>query len=44
LLSVSRETRNVPLWLLQRYNTHIDLQSARPGTELRIPKVMGKVS
>jgi membrane-bound lytic murein transglycosylase D len=44
LLSVSRETRNVPLWLLQRYNTHIDLQSARPGTELRIPQVVGKVS
>jgi LysM repeat protein len=43
-MSVSRETRNVPLWLLQRYNTHIDLQSAGPGTELRIPKVVGKVS
>ena len=43
-LSVSRETRDVPLWLLQRYNTHVDLKSARPGTELRIPKVVGKVS
>jgi hypothetical protein len=43
-LSVSRETRDVPLWLLQRYNTNIDLKSARPGTELRIPKVVGKVS
>jgi membrane-bound lytic murein transglycosylase D len=43
-LSVSRETRDVPLWLLQRYNTNVDLKSARPGTELRIPKVVGKVS
>ncbi len=43
-MSVSRETRRVPLWLLQRYNTHIDLKAARPGTELRIPKVVDKVS
>ena len=43
-LSVSRETRDVPLWLLQRYNTNVDLKSAGPGTELRIPKVVGKVS
>jgi membrane-bound lytic murein transglycosylase D len=43
-LSVSREERNVPLWLLQRYNTNVDLKAARPGTELRIPKVVGKVS
>ncbi len=43
-LSVSREARDVPLWLLQRYNTNVDLKSARPGTELRIPKVVGKVS
>ena len=43
-LSVSREARGVPLWLLQRYNTHVDLNAARPGTELRIPKVVGKVS
>jgi membrane-bound lytic murein transglycosylase D len=42
--SVSRETRDVPLWLLQRYNTNVDLKSARPGTELRIPKVVGKAS
>jgi len=34
----------VPLWLLQRYNTNVDLKSAGPGTELRIPKVVGKVS
>jgi peptidoglycan lytic transglycosylase D len=44
LMSVSREERNVPLWLLQRYNTNVDLKAARPGTELRIPKVVGKVS
>ncbi len=43
-LSVSREAHGVPLWLLQRYNTNVDLKSARPGTELRIPKVVGKVS
>jgi LysM repeat protein len=43
-LSVSREARDVPLWLLQRYNTNVDLKSAGPGTELRIPKVIGKVS
>jgi LysM repeat protein len=43
-LSVSREAPGVPLWLLQRYNTHVDLKAARPGTELRIPKVVGKVS
>jgi len=43
-LSVSRETRDVPLWLLQRYNTNVDLKAAGPGTELRIPKVVGKVS
>jgi membrane-bound lytic murein transglycosylase D len=43
-LSVSREARDVPLWLLQRYNTHVDLKAAGPGTELRIPKVVGKVS
>jgi LysM repeat protein len=42
--SVSREARDVPLWLWQRYNTNVDLKSARPGTELRIPKVVGKVS
>jgi LysM repeat protein len=44
LMSVSRETNGVPLWLLQRYNTHVDPNTARPGTELRIPKVVGKVS
>jgi hypothetical protein len=33
-----------PEWLLQRYNTNVDLKSARPGTELRTPKVVGKVS
>jgi LysM repeat protein len=44
LQSVSREARDVPLWLLQRYNTNVDLKSAGPGTELRIPKVVGKVS
>jgi membrane-bound lytic murein transglycosylase D len=43
-LSVSREARDVPLWLLQRYNTNVDLKSAGPGTELRIPKIIGKVS
>ena len=43
-LSVSREARDVPLWLLQRYNTNVDLKSAGPGTALRIPKVVGKVS
>jgi LysM repeat protein len=43
-LSVSRESPGVPLWLLQRYNTHVDPNTARPGTELRIPKVVGKVS
>jgi membrane-bound lytic murein transglycosylase D len=43
-LSVSREAHGVPLWLLQRYNTNVDLKAARPGTELRIPKVVGKVS
>jgi len=43
-MSVSREERNVPLWLLQRYNTNVDLKAARSGTELRIPKVVGKVS
>jgi hypothetical protein len=43
-LSVSREAHGVPLWLLQRYNTNVDLKSARPGTELRIPKVVGKAS
>jgi hypothetical protein len=42
--SVSREARDVPLWLWQRYNTHVDLKTAGPGTELRIPKVVGKVS
>jgi LysM repeat protein len=44
LISVSREMNGVPLWLLQRYNTHVDPNTARPGTELRIPKVVGKVS
>jgi membrane-bound lytic murein transglycosylase D len=43
-LSVSREAHGVPLWLLQRYNTHVDPNAARPGTELRIPKVVGKMS
>jgi membrane-bound lytic murein transglycosylase D len=43
-LSVSRESHGVPLWLLQRYNTHVDPNTARPGTELRIPKVVGKMS
>jgi LysM repeat protein len=44
LVSVSREANGVPLWLLQRYNTHVDPNAARPGTELRIPKVVGKMS
>jgi len=44
LLSVSRAAPGVPLWLLQRYNTHLDLNAPRPGTELRIPKVVGRVS
>ena len=43
LLSVSREAPGVPLWLLQRYNTHLELNAPRPGTELRIPKVVGRV-
>jgi membrane-bound lytic murein transglycosylase D len=44
LLSVSRTAPGVPLWLLQRYNTHLDLNAPRPGTELRIPKVVARVS
>ena len=44
LLSVSREAPGVPLWLLQRYNTHLDVHAPRPGTELRIPRVVGRVS
>jgi len=44
LLSVSRQAPGVPLWLLQRYNTHLELNAARPGTELRIPKVVSRVS
>ena len=44
LLSVSRQAPGVPLWLLQRYNTHLDLNAPRPGTELRIPRVVSRVS
>ena len=44
LLSVSRQAPGVPLWLLQRYNTHLELNTPRPGTELRIPKVVSRVS
>jgi membrane-bound lytic murein transglycosylase D len=44
LLSVSRTAPGVPLWLLQRYNTHLDLNAPRPGTELRIPKVVTRAS
>ena len=44
LLSVSRHAPGVPLWLLQRYNSHLDLNAPRPGTELRIPKVVSRVS
>jgi hypothetical protein len=44
LVSVSRQTPDVPLWLLQRYNTHLDPSALRPGTELRIPKVVHRVS
>jgi hypothetical protein len=44
LLSVSRQAPGVPLWLLQRYNTHLELNASRPGTELRIPKVVSRVS
>jgi membrane-bound lytic murein transglycosylase D len=43
LLSVSRTAPGIPLWLLQRYNTHLDLNAPRPGTELRIPKVVGRM-
>jgi len=43
LLSVSRAAPAIPLWLLQRYNTHLDLNAPRPGTELRIPKVVGRM-
>jgi len=42
-LSVSRTAPGIPLWLLQRYNTHLDLNAPRPGTELRIPKVVGRM-
>ena len=44
LMSVSRQEPGVPLWLLQRYNTHLELHAPRPGTELRIPKVVSRVS
>ena len=44
LMSVSRQVPGVPLWLLQRYNTHLELNAPRPGTELRIPKVVSRVS
>jgi len=44
LLSVSRQAPGVPLWLLHRYNTHLELNAPRPGTELRIPKVVSRVS
>lgn len=44
LVSVSRQTPGVPLWLLQRYNAHLELNAPRPGTELRIPKVVSRVS
>jgi membrane-bound lytic murein transglycosylase D len=44
LLSVSRQAPGVPLWLLQRYNTHLELKASRPGAELRIPKVVSRVS
>ena len=44
LLSVSRQVPGVPLWLLQRYNTHLGLHAPRPGAELRLPKVVSRVS
>jgi len=44
LISVSRQAPGVPLWLLQRYNTHLELNAPRPGTELRIPRVVSRVS
>src|SRR5262249_40593985 len=44
LMSVQRQQPGVPLWLLHRYNTHLDLNAPSPGTELRIPKVVSRVS
>jgi membrane-bound lytic murein transglycosylase D len=44
LMSVSRQAPGVPLWLLHRYNTHLDLNAPSPGAELRIPKVVSRVS
>jgi membrane-bound lytic murein transglycosylase D len=38
------EEYDVPLWLLQRYNTHLQPHTLRPGTELRIPQVVERAS
>lgn len=42
LASVARATPGVPLWLMQRYNAHLDLNTPRPGAEVRIPKLSAK--
>ncbi|MGE3539520.1 MAG: LysM peptidoglycan-binding domain-containing protein [Candidatus Tectimicrobiota bacterium] len=44
LLSVSRQAPGVPLWLLQRYNSHLDANTPQPGGELRIPQVAARAS
>lgn len=44
LLTVSRQAPSVPLWLLQRYNTHLDANTPNPGSELRIPQVTTRTS
>jgi membrane-bound lytic murein transglycosylase D len=38
------QQKDVPVWLLQRYNEHLQSAIVRPGTKLRIPKVVVKSS
>jgi LysM repeat protein len=38
------QQKDVPVWLLQRYNEHLQSAIVRPGTKLRIPKVAVKSS
>jgi membrane-bound lytic murein transglycosylase D len=35
---------DVPLWLLQRYNTHLQPHTLQPDTELRLPQVVERAS
>ncbi|MEW6427852.1 MAG: LysM peptidoglycan-binding domain-containing protein [Thermodesulfobacteriota bacterium] len=42
LWKICNETLELPVWLLKKYNQHVDLETLRTDQELRVPKVIDK--